>query len=154
MRDGVHAAEAFLKGRGSHQCGRHHLGTRFDVLAIFAGPRQETMNEAHALERKSVGERMESGSAKRFEAMDQRIDTSRCRYRTWQPDRQLRIADHDARHHLGVEDYLLLMCLLIEDDARPPYFRAGAGGRRHGHDRRNAERIRPAPPVTDVLEVP
>ena len=70
------------------------------------------------------------------------------------PDRELGIRDDDARHHLRMKDDLLLVRLLVEDDAGAPHFAAGAGRGRHGNDGRDALRIRARPPVADVLEIP
>ena len=71
-----------------------------------------------------------------------------------QADRQLRIGDHDAGHHLRMEDDLFLVRRLVDDDARAADLRAGAGRGRHRDHRRDARRIGARPPVADVLEVP
>ena len=74
VRDGVHAAETLLKGRGAHRCGGQHLRARLDVLAVRAGARQVSMNEPHALERDAVGQRMESRRAECLEAVHEGVD--------------------------------------------------------------------------------
>ena len=58
------------------------------------------------------------------------------------------------RHHLRMEDHLLRVRLLVGDDAGAADLRAGAGGRRHGDDRRDRVRVGARPPVADILEIP
>ena len=154
MRDRVHAAETLLKGRGAHRCGGQHLRARLDVPAVRAGARQEAMDEPHALERDAVGERMEARRAKCLEAVNEGVHAGGRGHRARQPDGELRIGYDDARHHLRMEDDLLLMRLLVEDHAGPADLGAGAGGGRNRNDRRDAGGVGARPPVADVLEVP
>jgi hypothetical protein len=60
---------------------------------------------------------MEPWRAVCLEAVDERVYTGGRGHRARQPDRQFRVGNDDARHHLRVEDDLLLMRLLVEDDA-------------------------------------
>ena len=69
-------------------------------------------------------------------------------------DRQFRIGDDDRRQQLRMEDDLLGVGRLVGDDAGAADFRAGAGRRRHGDDRRDRVGIGARPPVADILEVP
>ena len=120
----------------------------------LAGARQVGLDEAHAFERDAVRQRMEARRAEGLEAMHEGIEARGRGDLRRQSDRELRIRDHDARHHLRMEDDLLLMRLLVEDDAGAADFAARAGGGRHRDDRRDALGIRARPPVADVLEVP
>ena len=67
---------------------------------------------------------------------------------------QLRIADDDARHHLGVKDHLLRLRRFLRDHAGAADFRAGPGRGRHGDDRRDLVGIGARPPIADILEIP
>ena len=60
----------------------------------------------------------------------------------------------DLRHHLRVEDDLLGVGRVVGEDGGAADLGAGAGGGRHGDDRRDAVGVGPRPPVADVLEVP
>src|SRR5450432_2962225 len=154
VRYGMHAAEALLEGGGAHRCSSQHLGARFYVFAVSTGTRQESLNEAHAFERDAIRERVKSRRAKRFEAVDEGVDTGSGSHAARQPDGQFRIGYDDARHHQRMENDLFLVRLLVEDDARSADFRARSRGGRNGNDRRDAGWVGALPPVTDVLEIP
>jgi hypothetical protein len=89
-----------------------------------------------------------------FEAMHESIDACRRRDSARQPDGQLCVGDHHARHHLRMENDFFLVSLLVEDDARPANLGPGARRRRDRDDGRDAGRIGPGPPVADILEIP
>jgi hypothetical protein len=108
----------------------------------------------HTLERDAVGERMKARRAECLEAMHEGVETGGRRDLRRQPHRELGIRDHDAGHHLRMENDLLLVRLLVEDDARPAHLAAGAGRGGHGNDRRDALRVSARPPVADILEIP
>ena len=116
--------------------------------------RQVLLDQARAFDGDAFGHRMVAGRAIGFEAMRQRVHARRRRQIGRQADRQLGIADRDRRHHLRMEDDLLGVGRLLRDDAGAADLGAGAGGGRHGDDRRDAVRIGARPPVADVLEVP
>ncbi len=111
------AAQALLEGRGAHRGGGEHVRAGFDVRAVGTGPRQVAMDEPHALEGDPIGERMKSRRAERLEAMDEGVDAGRGSHRPRQTDREFRVGDDDARHHLRVEDDLFLVRVLVENDA-------------------------------------
>ena len=97
---------------------------------------------------------MKARRAERLEAMHERVEARGGRDLRRQADRELRVRDDDARHHLRVENDLLLMRLLVEDDACAPHFGSGAGRGGHRDHRRDAGRIGARPPVADILEIP
>ena len=90
MGDGMHAAETFLEGGGAHGRGGQHVRARLDVVAVRAGARQVAMDEAHALERDAIRQRMEARRAEGLEAVDEGVDAGGRGHRARQPDGQLR----------------------------------------------------------------
>ena len=86
--------------------------------------------------------------------MDEGIDAGGRGHRARQSDGQLGVRNDDARHHLRMEDDLLLVRFLVEDDAGPADLRARARGGRHGDHGRDAGGIGARPPIADVLEIP
>ena len=105
-------------------------------------------------ERDAVGERMKPRRAEGLEAVYEGIDAGGSGHGGRQTHGELRIGDDDPRHHLRVKDDLLLMRLLVEDDARPADFGAGACGGGHCDHRGDAGGVRAGPPIADVLEIP
>ena len=154
VRDRMHAAKTLLEGRGTHRCGGQHLRACLDVLAVRIGPRQEPMDEPHALECDAIRERMEARCAECFETVHERVEAGGRGDRARQSDREFRVGNDDARHHLRVEDDFFLMRLLIEDDTGAADLRARARGGGDRNDRRDAGEVSPRPPVADVLEIP
>ena len=154
MSDGVDAAKSLLEGRRPHRCSRKHLRARLEIGAVGAGARQVGRDQPHAFESDAVGERVKAGRAKCLEAVHEGVHAGRGGHRPRQADRQLRIQDHDSRHHLRVEDNFLLVRGLVENYAGPTNFRASAGRGRDRHDRGDAGGIRACPPITNIFEVP
>src|SRR5258708_21542705 len=150
----MYAAQALLEGRGAHRGGGEHVRAGFDVRAVGTGAREVAMDEPHALEGDPIGERMKSWRAEGLEAVDEGVDAGGRGHRTRQPDGQFRVGYDDARHHLRVEDDLLLVRFLVENDAGAAHFRARARGGRDGDDRRDAGGVRARPPVADLLDNP
>ncbi len=152
--DGVHAAQAFLEGRGSHGSGGQHVGARFDVPAVRVGPRQVAMDEPHALQGNAIRQRMKSRRAVGFETMHEGVDARGGGDSGRQPHGQFRVGNDHPRHHLRMENDFLLMRLFIEDDAGAADLRARARGGRHRDHGGDAGGVRAGPPVADVLEIP
>src|SRR5258708_38671496 len=150
----MYAAQALLEGRGAHRGGGEHVRAGFDVRAVGTGAREVAMNEPHALEGDPIGERMKSWRAEGLEAMDEGVDAGRGSHRPRQTDREFRVGDDDARHHLRVEDDLFLVRVLVENDAGPADLRTRARGGRDGDDRRDAGGARARPPSAATLELP
>ena len=154
MREGVDRTEPLLEGRGTHGRRRHHVGAGLDVGAVVIGARQELLDQPHAFERDALAHGVVEGRGIGFEAMRERVHASAGRDHFRHADGQFRVADDDARQEFRMEDDLLHMGFGIGDDRSTSDFRAGTGGGRYGHDRRDGIGIRTRPPVTDILEIP
>jgi len=150
----VDGAEPLLKRRGTHRCGGEHVGPRFDVAPIRTRLRQIPRDQPHPFQGEPVGKWMKAAGAERLEAMHEGVHAGRSGNAARETDGQLGIGDHDGGHHLGMEQDLLLVGLLIEYHRSAPDFGAGTGGGRHRHDRCDAGGISARPPVVHVLEVP
>ena len=123
------------------------------LLPVGDGDRQPLLDQPHAFQRDPLAERMEEGAAIGFQAVRQRIHAGPRRDLGRQADGEFRIGNHHLGQHQRVEDDLLGVVAGIGDDRGAADLRAGAGGGRHGDDRRDAVRIGARPPVLAILEI-
>jgi hypothetical protein len=130
------------------------ISARASMLVPSVGAGQVFLDEAHALKRDALAHRVEVRRAIGFQAMREGVHAGAGGDLRRHADGQFRIGDDHRGQHFRMEDDLLHMRFGIGDDAGAADFRAGAGRRRHGDDRRDAVGIGAGPPVADILEIP
>ncbi len=150
----VNGAKALLERGRTHHRSAHHMRARLQITAIGVGAGQVILDQTHPLQRHALAHRVIMRAAERLDAMREGIKAGAGGDEFRHACGQLGIANDDRRQHLWVENDLLHVGFGIGDDAGAPYFRAGAGCRRHRDDRRDGVRIGAGPPVVDVLIIP
>ena len=86
--------------------------------------------------------------------MRERVHADRRGHLRWQPDRELRILDHERRQHLRVKDDLLGVIAHIGDDRGATDLGAGPGRGGHRDDGSHALGPHTRVPVLAILEIP
>jgi len=76
VRQGVDGAEPFLKSRGTHRRGRHHVCACLDIVAISVDPRQILLDQAHAFDRDTLAHRVIMWRTIGFETVRESIHSS------------------------------------------------------------------------------
>ena len=154
MRKRMNGAEPFLEGGSAHRRRAHHMRARLKVFAIGDRLRQILKDEAHAFDGDAFSHGMVARRAIGFEAMGESVHAGAGGDERRHADGEFRIADHHARHHLGMEDHLLGLRQLLGDDAGAADLGARSRRGRHGNHRGDLVGIGARPPIADILEIP
>ena len=130
------------------------MGSRYQVGTVPVGSRKILLDQAHALKRDSLGQRVIMGGGECLDAMRERVEPGAGGNESGHADRQFRIADDHRRQDLRMKDNFFHVRFGIDDHRRPTDFRTSTSGCGNRDNRRDDIGVGARPPVANVFKIP